>query len=547
MRDLEQSIEKLVRDPRGVGRALDRFLAEESLLNFMKLYWQITDPATPLVIGWPLEAICEHLEAVTYGQITRLLMNVPPGFSKSTALDVFWPAWEWGPLARPWLRYIAASYSGGLTIRDNQRFLRVISHELFQRIWGPEAFTLTHVGALKIQNDKTGWKLATSVGGIGTGERGNRFLIDDPNNVKDVESELVREGANFWFLEVVQDRLNNIETDAIIVIQQRTHENDVSGTIMSREMDYEHLCIPMEYDSARHCVTSIGWSDPRTVDGEPAWPERFSPRAIEILKGKGPYAYAGQYQQAPAPRGGGILRNEWWQLWPPQGEEFDDAGRPKAKLRFPPMSFVLASVDTAMTKDKANDQSAMTVWGCWTDNRGEGYIPPNDRARGVLEGELVQRYGVPKLMLMDAWALHLDFHELLEKVIATCRRAKASHLVIEAKANGINLGQEIMRITRGEEWTTHLESPTADKQARAYSIQHLFSAKLIFAPHRTWAQRVIDQCSVFPRGTHDDLVDSTTQALSYLRRIGLANLVQESASDLVQQHVWRKRELPYDV
>jgi predicted phage terminase large subunit-like protein len=149
---------------------------------------------------------------------------------------------------------------------------------------------------------------------------------------------------------------------------------------------------------------------------------------------------------------------------------------------------------------------------------------------------------------MDAWAANLDFHDLVNRVIATCKRAKVDHLVIEAKNNGISLGQEIMRITRDELWTTHMENPTVDKMARAYAIQHLFSAKLVFAPHRTWATKVIDQCAVFPKGKHDDLVDSTTQALGYLRRLGLARLHQESIADLVKTQQYRPaRKLPYDV
>jgi len=314
--------------------------------------------------------------------------------------DVFWPAWEWGPRNMPSLRYVCASYSSHLTERDNLRCRNIVTSDRYQAYWGNrykisnEQFT-----KIKFANNKTGWKLATSVTGIGVGERGDRFIIDDPNNTMDMESEAVRHTTNLWFTEVVPDRLNNPEKSAIVIIQQRLHEDDISGTALSREMGYTHLMIPVRYDGARHCSTipllnretgeATLWEDWRTEEGELAWPERFTDKVCDDLeRDKGPYAWAGQYMQSPAPRGGAILRDEWWQVWPPEGYPPTDA--------FPTFEFMLASLDTAYTEKEENDPSALTIWGMWRDD-----------------------FGNPKIMLVYAWTERLQFNELLDRFTDT--------------------------------------------------------------------------------------------------------------------------------
>ncbi len=218
---------------------------ENSLIDFSEYVWPVVEPAIPFVKGWAIEAIAEHLEAVTFGQIRRLLINVPPGFTKSLLTDVFWPAWEWGPRNMPTLRYMCAAYSNHLTERDNMRCRNIVISDRYKRLWG-NRFKISNEQFTKIKfaNDRTGWKLATSVGGIGTGERADRVIIDDPNNPMEMESEAFRNTTNMWFTEVIPDRLNNPRESAIVIIQQRTHEDDVSGIALSREMGYTHLMSP---------------------------------------------------------------------------------------------------------------------------------------------------------------------------------------------------------------------------------------------------------------------------------------------------------------
>jgi len=505
-------------EPLRVRGAFDRTQAEAHLIDFVRLTWRAIEPARRFVEGWVLGAMCEHLEAVTSGEITRLLINVPPGFMKSLLVNVFWPAWEWGPKGRPATRYLAFSYSEELTRRDNGRFRNLILSEQYRTHWGQAFAPGTPFGRRKIENDRTGWKFASSVGGVGTGERADRVLIDDPNNVRKSESKAVLESTNLWLTEVMPDRLNDQRRSAIILIQQRTHERDCSGTLLSLEADYVHLSVPMEYDPRRHYVNALGWQDPRASEGELAWEARFQAEEVAKLKRiKGAYAYAGQYQQAPAPRGGGILKRGWWQLWPPGGESFAADGKPLKPLEYPPFDYILASLDTALTEKEENDWSALTIWGAWRDAEER-----------------------PKLMLIEAWQARLAFHPLVQQVIRTCRKRQVDRLLIEARANGISVAQEITRICGAEEFGCQLVDPRkagGDKVARAYAVQHLFENGLVYAPERQWAEMVIGECEVFPKGAHDDLVDTVTQALWFLRKTGLAVLAEERRGEAVKD--WR--------
>jgi predicted phage terminase large subunit-like protein len=450
-------------------------------------------------------------------------MNVPPGFMKSLTTNVFWPAYEWGPMQKPWLRYIAASYSQALTIRDNVRFRNIISSpqylEDFGTVFGPskDQFSL-----LKVGNDKTGWKLATSVGGVGTGERGNRFIIDDGNSVAEAESEAVTDSTNQWFTEVVPTRLNSLDDDVIINIQQRTGELDISGVILSKEMGYVHLMIPMEYDDTRHCRTVLGWSDPRTVDGELAWEARFSRKAVTQLKrDMGPYAVAGQLQQRPTPRGGGILKRSYWQLW-------DEPKFPST------ISLVVASLDPAYTEKQENDPSGFTVWGLFKDKGSNTKIILMDAWLKRLE-----LHGLDDLLRREpnepyaAWRRRTEEHwGLVEWVAHTCMRFNVNRLLIEAKASGLSVAQEIRRLYGNSAWGVETKDPkNQDKVARAYAIQPMLADGMVYAPDRAWAELVIEECEAFKAGApRDNLVDSTTQALKWFRDSGLAIRREERAA-----------------
>ncbi len=501
------------------------------LIEFVRYFWHVLEPETELIEGWPLEAICDHLEAITFGELTRLLANVPPGFMKSLLTDVFWPAWEWGPMGSPHLRYVTFSYSASLTERDNDRFANLLQSAEYKELWG-DRFTITKTGVGKIVNNKTGWKLASSVGGVGTGERGDRVILDDPHNVKEVESETVRSETVRWFRESMSNRLNN-EASAIVVIMQRLHESDVSGTILSVEgFDYCHLMIPMEYEPDRYPPdyegTDIGWLDPREELGDLAWPDRFSAEGIVTTKAVlGPFAWAGQYQQRPAPRGGGIIKNAWWQVWEPAND------------KWPTFDYLVASLDSAYTAKEENDPSGLTVWGVFKNDAG---LPCAMLVKGwskylQLHGELVER--LPDETTRAWLRRSMPSWGLVEYVAEACRFRNSDgvvigtvdRLIIEAKASGITVAQEMQRLYGNEGWVTELSDPHGDKVARAHSVVPIFANGQVYAPRRDWADLVIDEVAKFPHGTHDDMTDSATQALRHLRTLGMLQQKSEIAAD----------------
>ena len=468
--------------------------------------WKAVEPKQKFVDGWPLRAMCEHLEAVTDGDIKRLIINVPPGSMKSLLVNVFWPAWEWGPRRQPSTRYFTAAYSASLTERDNERMRLLVSSPDYQRRWGDQF--RPGDSKIKFANDKTGWKIASSVEGTTTGERGDRIIIDDPNDIQKTESPVTRERVRRWLNEVMPTRLNDPERSAIILIQQRTHQEDATGTLLNPALggdEWTYLMIPMEYDPEWVCgQTVIGWVDPRSERGELYWPERYTPQSVAGLKLRlGDYAWAGQMQQHPEPRGGAIIKRDWWKLY---GKPDEDPTT--VKLRFPPFEYVVASLDSGLTDNKDNDPSALVVLGVWTE--------PNTLRQAV--------------MLIQAWQDHLQLNPLVKRVAATCDRYHAHALLIENKANGHDVNNELQRLFSRADWSRQLVDPTqaGAKVARVNSVTHLFEEGMIWRPNTDWAEMVIDQCAVFPRGAHDDLVDALTQGLRHLRERGILYRRQEA-------------------
>lgn len=514
---------------RALAKALDEklkrvqrasFKGPGGLLRFIEHFWHILEPNREFVKGWALEAMCAHLEAVSRGDITRLLINVPPGSMKSLLVNVWWPAWEWAACERPDLRYVSFSYASHLTERDNQKFLDLIQCFEFQRLYGHQ-FTLRDRGKVKVSNSKTGWKFASSVEGVGTGERGDRVVLDDPHNIKDGESDPIRERAVRFFREAMSNRLNDLSRSVIIVIMQRVNEADVSGDILASELGYTHLCIPLEYEPDRHCRTFVKgklfWSDPRTEAGESFWRERFGPAEVAECLLMGEFVYAGQYQQRPEPRGGGLFKRGYW-------ESFDKNDTPR-DFKF---DFILGSLDSAFTDKTRNDPSAFSVWGCFRDSHGNRsvllmhawrkHLQLNGKCRKRRKGEALGDY---KDGTWENWGL-------VQWVAYELERLKATRLLIENKASGIDVSNEMDRLFGRKKWITELVDPAGlDKWARAQRTQPMFSEGLIYAPGfvkdeqftlMKHAKLVIDEMALFDKGKYDDLTDTATQAIWWLRQ-----------------------------
>lgn len=503
------------------------------LIEFVRYFWDVLEPFTEFVDGWAFEAICLHLEAVTFGHITRLLINVPPGFCKSLLTDVLWPAWEWSAMDMAGNRIVSFSYSSPITEYNNSKFRDLLVSDKFRTLWG-HRFKLTEDGKIRVTNSATGWKFASSVGGTGTGIRGDRVIFDDPHNVKESESDPIRMETTRWFREGMSNRLNSVTDSAIVVIMQRVHEEDVSGVILREYPEYEFLCIPMAYDPSRARTTSIGWSDPRSEPGELAWPERFPDSHLEQYR-RNKYAWASQYQQTPFIRGGAIIQDTWWRLWDDE-EAVAQGGKPG---RFPAFEYVLACYDGAFTEKTENDPCAMTVWGMWVD-RTETKTLKAPRLDGSVQ-LIPDIQETRRFMLIYAWSEHLSFNPSVLKIAEVARRYKVDRLLIENKATGISVAQELRRLYANEEWAVHLVDPKGlDKVTRANSVSHLWEVGLVYAPNTKWAQMVIEQCASFPKGKHDDLVDTCVMALSHFRSNGMAVMPDERQYYVEQEMTHRK-------
>lgn len=282
-----------------------------TLRGFSQESWSVLEPGTHLDWGWALDAICDHLTAVSTGQIPRLLMTVPPGMMKSMQTGVFFPAWEWGPLGRAHLKFMGGAFEVNNATRDVERNRVLVSSDWYQDLW-PHV-KITKASSFRFENTELGWRQGRPMKSF-TGKRADRVIIDDPHSVEGGESEAERNKTLRVMRETVPTRMNNRDS-AIIVIMQRLHANDVAGMIIAEELGYEHLMLPMHFEPARRCVTSIGFRDPRQYDGELLFPERFDAAYVARMeKEMTAYAIAGQMQQRPVPREGGMFKRHWFEV-----------------------------------------------------------------------------------------------------------------------------------------------------------------------------------------------------------------------------------------
>lgn len=493
----QQAIQLALANPTQALQYLDKIDAETSLLRFIRLLWPILEPSRAFIEGWAINAICEHLEAITKGQIKRLLINVPPGCMKSLTTNVFWPAWEWGPRNLPSTRYVSASYAEQLTVRDNRRGRNLLLAPIYQALWGDRFKLLDEQNAkVRYDNDKTGFRIATSVGGMGTGERGDRFIVDDPHNVKETESDLKRGSALQWFTEVVPTRINSPENSAIIVIMQRVHQDDISGIIIEKELGYVHLNLPMEYEQASHCRTVIGFNDPRTAEGQLLWPEQFSARYLEsdlkpsLRAWGGEYAIAGQLQQRPAPRGGGMFPKDKFTMVPAT------PGRVLRRVR---------GWDLAAT---ASGRAAHTV-GLRLALLADGRLCIENIVRAQ-----VGPHEVDQLIANTARSDGTSVEQSFPQDPGQAGKAQKAHLA--AKLHGYRIHFS-------------LESGAKEDRARPLAAQvEAGNVCMITAP---WNDTFINEAAMFPAGRLSDQVDAGSRA--YARLIMKRPLRTASAPKIV--------------
>ncbi len=468
--------------------AVKRALAKKDLHEFIKQCWSSIEPGRTFHDNWHIQAICEHLTAVLNNDITRLIINIPPRHMKSLTCNVAFPTWAW--LHKPHTQFLFASYAASLSVRDSVKCRRLIQSPWYQSLKPPFELNDDQNQKQRFENNHNGHRLSTSTTGSLIGEGGDIIIIDDPHNVQEAESDTTRTSVLEWWDTAVQSRLNDPTTGAFIIIMQRLHQFDLTGHILSNALapdEWTHLCVPAEYEEQHptpfftKLPESTNKVDPRTKEGELLWPDRFTQKALDNLKHSlGAYATAGQLQQRPSPKGGGILRSDWWRLW--EGEQI------------PEFTYILQSWDTAFSEKQTASYSACTTWGVF--NYGSRY----------------------NIMLLQHWRGRVPYPDLRRRARELYNEWAPDAVLIEKKASGQSLVQDLRQ--GGLPIITY--SPDKDKVSRAHSASPLLEGGLVWHPERRWAYDVIEHCAMFPAGSGKDTVDTVTQALIRLRSMWYA-------------------------
>ena len=301
---------------------------EDSLYLFTRDAWEHLDPV-PFVPGRHLEIMAEYLEAFIAGEIPRLLLNIPPGHMKSLSVSVLLNAWAWTKPARTGLRFMATSYRADLALRDADKTRELIRSPWYQERWGnvigPMRETRLQIRRdqdqkTRFQNSHGGYRFSTSTSGI-MGEGGDFIILDDPHNVEQAESDYQRDQTVERIRMALPTRVRS-PNGGVCVMMQRLHERDYAGAMIADATDLVHLCLPARYEK-KHPFVSVPITlkksgrklpgDFRTDERELLWPGLFNDQRLGDLETEiGSYATAGQLQQRPHPREGGLFKRSWF-------------------------------------------------------------------------------------------------------------------------------------------------------------------------------------------------------------------------------------------
>lgn len=455
---------------------LVRSLLRSDLHSFTHKVFKTVSPADTYLPNWHVKLICEYLRACEQGKINRLIINIPPRFMKSIAVSVAFPAWLLGH--HPEKQIMCASYGMALSYKHSMdtRFA-------MRQDWYKSLFPKTVLGEdvntkSKFVTTSRGFRLATSIGSAVTGSGADYLIVDDPLNADGAHSPVAVEAANNWFDQVFSTRLNNPKKGVIIVIMQRLHENDLTGHLLAKG-GWTHLNVPLIAEKDH--VYKMGKVVKEVKKGDLLHPERVGNDEVEKLKtALGPYAFAGQYQQSPAPAGGGVFKVDWLKYY--------------KNIDYSNMNLYIF-VDPANAKGKRSDYTAITVIGAASD--GNLYVVDMIRDR------------------LDAQERENTVFDLHKKYRPLC---------IYIEKYGMQVDIDYIRYAmerRNYRFNVRELGGTMSKESRIRRLEALFASGRIWFPEsgiykpdgrggfRNLVQEFIDQeYLTFPLGTHDDMLDS---------------------------------------
>ncbi len=472
-------------------RAARRELYQRSLIEFAKEFWHVNEPGRPLEWNWHLDAVCEHLEAVSRGEIRRLVVNIPPRTSKSSFVSVLWPSWVWA--GDPGHQFLCVSHGSDVATRDTRKMRNVVTSREFQELWGRK---VTLAGdqnqKTRFENTKRGHRISYGMTSSFTGEGGDTIIIDDPIDRDSAKSEVERQAAIETLDEKISTRLNDPAASSIVMVMQRLHAEDPTGHVLEQG-GWEHLMIPMRYEPGHphRSRTSLGWTDPRTGDAELLWPERFTPEAVERWeKTLGIYGTAGQLQQRPAPRGGGLFLVDRFGL-------IDESRLPTE------YDAVCRGWDKAATSLDTADYSV----GVLMAKKGTRFFVLHV-ARGQWSPAKVEA-------MIDHYA-EQDQLEFGERVRIRIER--------EGGAAGKTVEELTTRRLQGK--NIRFELARGSKEDRAEPFAIAVENHQVLVAKSAWTKAFLDEHATFPLGRHDDQVDAAgiayRELVSPVRRLRFA-------------------------
>ncbi len=469
---------------------IERETFQFSFYEFVKAAWPTLEPGTPLIENWHLDAVCQHLEAVADGRITRLAISLPPGHNKSLLVGVFFNAWVW--THSPHKRFLSTGSSEGFCERDNGKLRLLINSEWYQTRW-PMSFPQVNT-VLRFENNSTGFRWAKSYSSL-TGGRANFLILDDVLPVDQGNSEIERNKVNRRFFESATSRLES-ENDGIIIIMQRVHEDDLIGQILERQRNGENLgfdvlSIPMEY-GGDDAATSIGWTDPRATYGELICPAYRSQAWVDREKvSMGVYAFSSQYNQEPVPRGDGFFKEEDFKRYRPANKSNSDLGElPRDLVHY-------VCTDHALGLSAKGDFNAVRVWG--VDKDKNHWLVDSFHERCPFNKALGITLKDGKYSLLSKGAL-----PFIKKYKAVAWFADADNIVKSNKAM-----IDDARISTGAYCRFEIvPNGGRDKVERASSYQSMTELGKIYVPYGAMGDETIAAAVGFPNLKHDDLIDA---------------------------------------
>jgi predicted phage terminase large subunit-like protein len=443
-------------------------------LNFhafvVKAFYEL-NPESTFLDNWHLALIANYLERCRRGELHRLIINVPPRSLKSHIVSVAFPAWA---LAKnPSAKIMTVSYGQDLAEKFAVECRKIIQAPWYQNIF-PTRLVTARPPIRDFETNQGGYRLSSSVGGSLTGRGADLVIIDDPLKAEEALSDTQRDRVNDWFSNTLVTRLNDKETGCIVLVMQRLHEDDLTGHLLDQG-GWSRVKLPaIAEEDERHTIEGLfGPYAVRRQAGEALHNKRESLAALaEIRKSVGEWNFAGQYQQSPAPAGGGMMKQSWF----------------KTYKQLPEFRMVFHSWDTANKPGDLNDYSVCTTWG----------VVKND------------------LYLIHVYRERVDYPGLKRAVAELARTYRPLTILIEDKASGTPLVQEL-RYQGVHAIKAYM--PKMDKLMRFYSVCPTVEGGFVHLPEKApWLSVYLHEITSFPKAKHDDQADSTSQALDWFKQ-----------------------------